>query len=168
MTSLPSILYSNPCASAVVIRNALDPCSAIAVPHRALLPGTVVAVPDRCIHIGHCHGDAGHAGVIAGISAGGGCLSVVDDQRRISFCQIRFLCCKERSVARFALFVRSRIAVEFARQRTQRCSNLRRTLDSRFQRLIVGFPKGKNFAGTAGTCTRTGDREYNICNNLPL
>ena len=64
-------LYLNPSASAVIIRNTLNPCAVVAVPHRALLPGTVVAVPDRCIHIGHCHGDAGHAGIVAGITAGG-------------------------------------------------------------------------------------------------
>lgn len=111
------VLYPDPAASAVVIRNALDPCSTAAVPYRALLPGTVIAVPDRRIHVRHRHGDACHAGVVAGIAAGRRSLSIINDQRRIAFRQVRLLSVEECRIAAFAQRMRGRIAVKLTRQR---------------------------------------------------
>lgn len=74
------ILYSDPAAPAIVIRNALNPCSSIAVPHCTLHPCSVVAVPDRRIHVRHRHSNAGYACIVAGISAGRRGLTIVDNQ----------------------------------------------------------------------------------------
>lgn len=63
------ILYLNPCASAVVIRNALNPCSAIAVPYRTLNPCSSIVVPYSSLHVSYCHGNAGYSSIVAGISA---------------------------------------------------------------------------------------------------
>lgn len=79
------LLYSYPSTCAVVIRNALYPCSAAAIPHGALLPCSVVAVPDGCFHIGHSHGNARHARIVAGIPGAGRRLAIIDNQHRVSF-----------------------------------------------------------------------------------
>ena len=127
------ILYSNPAAPAVVIRNALNPCPSVAIPHCALHPGTVVAVPDRRLHVRHRHGDAGYAGIVAGIPAGRRCFSIVDNQHRISRYQIGFLCFIKGCIARLGQCVRRSIAIELTRQRSQRAANLSGSFDIRLE-----------------------------------
>ena len=157
-----------PRAAAVVVRDTLNPCARIAVPDRALPPCSGIAVPDGCVHVRHGDHTGGHAGVVAGVAGGRGGLAVVQHQCGVALREIRLHGIEQCGVGGRVQGVGDGVSVEFAGQCSKRTANLCRALDSCFQALIVGTPKGQLFGCAAGACAGAGDLQSNLRDDLSL